>query len=105
MTQYHCFVEQLFVVPPEAFDPAPKVDSAIIYLQPKAIEQRQQVDVEQLNSVVTQAFSQRRKTVSNTLKNIATEADFLATKIDPKQRPETISLEQYIALTQQLTKH
>lgn len=99
MIQYQCEAEMLFVVPPEAFEPVPKVESAIIYLHPKAAQQQPQVDAKQLNHLVTQAFSQRRKTVANTLKNIVTEAQLLRADIDPKQRPETITIEQFVTLT------
>lgn len=99
MMQYQCFAEQLFVVPPEAFDPRPKVDSAIIYLQPFIQPEHKKVEIEALNKVVTQAFSQRRKTISNTLKNIVTEDDFFQVGIEPSQRPETVTVEQFIALS------
>lgn len=102
MIQYQCNAELLFLVPPEAFEPIPKVESAIIYMQPKQQVTKNQVDVEKLSRLVTQAFSQRRKTLANTLKNNVTVAQIEAVNIDPSQRPETVSVEQYIQLAQSL---
>lgn len=99
MLQYQCAAEALFDVPPEAFDPAPKVDSAIIYLQPRSEPLGGQVNGVQLNKLVTQAFSQRRKTIANTLKKQVTLDQLTAAGISPEQRPETVSIEQFVHLT------
>lgn len=99
MMQYQCETTQMFVVPPEAFDPKPKVDSAIVYLKPHAELLGGDMPIDALNQIVTTAFSQRRKTLSNTLKSMLTVADLTALDIDPKQRPETLTVEQYVALT------
>lgn len=98
MLQHQCAAEQLFVVPPEAFDPPPKVESAIIYLQPLSQNRGGEVDIEVLNRIVTQAFSQRRKTIANTLKKLVTLDAFEQAGIDPSQRPETVSVEQFVQL-------
>jgi 16S rRNA (adenine1518-N6/adenine1519-N6)-dimethyltransferase len=100
MMQYQCEAVQLFTVPPEAFEPKPKVDSAIIYLKPLPVRLGGDMPIAALNKVVTQAFSQRRKTISNTLKSIMSLSVLEALNIDFKQRPETISVEQYVAITQ-----
>lgn len=100
MMQYQCEVAQLFTVPPDAFEPRPKVDSAIIYLKPRSRLPGGTMPISALNQVVTQAFSQRRKTISNTLKNIMSLSVLEQLGIDLKQRPETISLEQYVQITQ-----
>lgn len=99
MVQYQCEAMQLFIVPPEAFDPKPKVESAIIYLRPLTKFVGGDIPIDALNTVVTKAFSQRRKTISNTLKNIVSQSVLEAENIDLKQRPETISVEQYVAIT------
>jgi 16S rRNA (adenine1518-N6/adenine1519-N6)-dimethyltransferase len=99
MVQYQCEVEQLFIVPPDAFDPPPKVDSAIIYLKPRSKMLGGDVAIEALNELVSTAFSQRRKTIANTLKNKVSQQILLDNGIDLKQRPETISVEQYVAIT------
>lgn len=99
MLQHQCYVEQLFIVPPEAFDPPPKVESAIIYMQPLKQRRGGNVDLEALNKVVTQAFSQRRKTIANTLKKLISLEQIEQVGIDPAQRPETVSVEQFVQLT------
>lgn len=99
MVQYRCQAELLFIVPPEAFDPIPKVESAIIYLHPLAERIGGNVDIQALGQVVTQAFSQRRKTIANTLKNLVGLDVLLASGIDLEQRPETITVVQYVEIT------
>lgn len=99
MVQYQCQAELLFIVPPEAFDPIPKVESAIIYLRPLSECIGGSVDINALGQVVTQAFSQRRKTIANTLKNLVGNDILLATGIDLEQRPETLTVTQYVEIT------
>ncbi len=99
MVQYQCEATQLFVVPPEAFDPMPKVESAIVYLKPLDHYLGGDMPLEALNKIVTKAFSQRRKTIANTLKDIVTFETLLAEGIDLKQRPETLTIAQYVAIT------
>jgi 16S rRNA (adenine1518-N6/adenine1519-N6)-dimethyltransferase len=99
MLQHQCYVEQMFVVPPEAFDPPPKVESAIIYLQPLSQNKGGEVDLARLNQIVTAAFSQRRKTIANTLKKLVSLETLEQVGIEPGQRPETVTVEQYVELT------
>lgn len=99
MIQYQCEADMLFIVPPEAFEPAPKVESAIIYLQPRKECLGGDVDMAALSHIVTQAFSQRRKTIANTLKKLISIDMFQAADIDPTQRPETITVESFVRLT------
>ncbi|MCK5898074.1 MAG: 16S rRNA (adenine(1518)-N(6)/adenine(1519)-N(6))-dimethyltransferase RsmA [Methylococcales bacterium] len=98
MMQYHCRCERLFDVPPESFNPAPKVMSAIVRLIPHAQAPVEIPNVEALNKVVTQAFNQRRKTLRNSLKKLICEDDMLALKISPKARAEEISLSDFAQL-------
>jgi 16S rRNA (adenine1518-N6/adenine1519-N6)-dimethyltransferase len=97
MLQWRYQMEMLFIVPPTAFDPPPKVDSAIVRMRP--IESPLACEQARLEQVVTQAFSQRRKVIRNSLGSLFTEQQLIAAGIDPQARPETISLEQYVALT------
>ncbi len=99
MVQHQCQAELLFIVPPEAFDPIPKVESAIIYLKPLKDRIGGEVSLDSLGKIVTQAFSQRRKTVANTLKKVVSPDILLSVGVDLEQRPETISVEQYVAIT------
>ncbi|WP_394781726.1 16S rRNA (adenine(1518)-N(6)/adenine(1519)-N(6))-dimethyltransferase RsmA [Undibacterium sp.] len=100
MLQWRYHMELLFVVPPTAFDPPPRVDSAIVRMIPKA--ERLACDVKKLEEVVTKAFSQRRKVVRNCVAGMFTEQELVAVGINPQDRPETIPLEQYVALAQLL---
>ena len=99
MVQYHCEVECLFIVGPESFDPMPKIDSAIVRLIPRR-EPAVKVNDEALFArVVTQAFSQRRKTIRNTLKPFMTGDEIGALDIDPSLRAEALELEAFARLT------
>jgi 16S rRNA (adenine1518-N6/adenine1519-N6)-dimethyltransferase len=102
MIQYRCKVEPLFHVGPGAFQPAPKVDSAFVRLTPWPQPRVAVKDTECLAALVRQAFSQRRKTLRNTLKGLLSEQAIQATGTDPSARPESISLEQFAALANQL---
>jgi len=97
MIQYHCRVEPLLDVPPGSFDPAPKVDSAVVRLTPRTPEVVAR-DVRQLEKVVRIAFNMRRKTLRNTLKSIFSENELIDMGIDPTLRPEKLSLAEYVKL-------
>ncbi|MGJ0491118.1 16S rRNA (adenine(1518)-N(6)/adenine(1519)-N(6))-dimethyltransferase RsmA [Methylobacter sp.] len=99
MMQYYCATELLFDVPPESFDPAPQVTSAIVRLIPHQQPPVEVNDVAKLNKVVTQAFSQRRKTLRNSLKTLIAEQDIEALNIDPTLRAEMISLSDFAKLS------
>jgi len=104
MTQYHAKVDSLFRVGAGAFQPAPKVESAFVRLQPYREPRFPVKDIRYLDEVVKKAFSQRRKTLRNTLKELLSEQDIIDTGIDPALRPENISLEQYAALADHLAQ-
>ena len=99
MAQFQCEVEQLFEVPPEAFYPPPKVQSAVVRLTPHSEPPYPGVDRASLSKVVTQAFSQRRKTLRNNFKGALEERDFDALQIDPSARAETLSIDDFVAIT------
>ena len=98
MTQYFCHVDELFLVPPEAFVPRPKVDSAIVRLIPHDTLPYPADDYETFESIVRQGFSQRRKTLRNNLKGILTADEVTALGIDPAKRPEVLTLEEWVVL-------
>jgi len=102
MMQYHCNVESLMDVPPEAFTPAPKVNSAVVRLVPYREPPILVDNVSRLEKLVTQAFSQRRKTLRNTLKPMLSAEKMEALGIDPKRRAETLSLSEFAALANSL---
>ncbi|KTC80819.1 dimethyladenosine transferase (16S rRNA dimethylase) [Legionella cherrii] len=98
MLQYHCAVEHLFDVPPEAFDPQPKVDSAVVRLIPHRVSPFEIVSVAQLERLVASAFAMRRKTLNNNLKGIITVEQLSTLGIDGNKRPEQISIPEYVQL-------
>lgn len=99
MAQYYCQVDALFTVPPEAFVPRPKVDSMIVRLKPHKDNPCPVADVEALGGLVRQAFSQRRKTLRNTLKGWLSGDDLESLGIDPSRRPETVSVQEFVTMT------
>ncbi|MDH5433602.1 MAG: 16S rRNA (adenine(1518)-N(6)/adenine(1519)-N(6))-dimethyltransferase RsmA [Gammaproteobacteria bacterium] len=95
MTQYFCNPQLLFYVPPESFEPAPKVESAIVRLTP--VESSDKVkDFKLFSEMVTQAFNMRRKTIRNVWKKYFTDDDFAALSFDPTLRPENLSLDDFL---------
>lgn len=99
MMQYYCATECLFEVPPEAFTPAPKVNSAIVRLTPHQTPPVVVNDIKQMHNIITQAFSYRRKTLRNALKTLLPEAIIIDLGIDPIRRPETLSLAEFASLS------
>ena len=99
MMQYHCATELLFDVPPESFEPAPKVMSAIVRLVPHQTPPVHVNDMVKLNRVVIQAFSQRRKTLRNSLKKIIDENAIIDLNIDPTSRAEVLTLDDFARLS------
>ncbi len=99
MLQWRYQMELIFIVPPTAFDPPPKVDSAIVRMIP--IAQPLVCDAEKLEAVVTKAFSQRRKVIRNCVAGMFSEEDLINAGIDPGSRAETVALEQFVNLANQ----
>ena len=99
MLQYRCAVQRLFIVKPGAFTPAPKVDSAVVRLVPYATPPVKVINEVVFSEVVKQAFSQRRKTLRNTLRSMFTEQQISDLGIEPGLRAQTLSLEQYALLS------
>lgn len=101
MAQYNCRVTPLFDVPPGCFFPPPKVMSAIVRLQPQEPELAAR-NPQTLAQLVNIAFQQRRKTLRNTLKIIATEEQIVSAGINPDARAETLSVNDFVRLANQL---
>lgn len=99
MVQYYCAVEDLFDVPPTSFDPAPKVDSAIVRLTPYAHLPYVASHIKTLETLVNVAFQQRRKTLRNSLKQLLTGEQMENLTVDLSLRPEEISLREYVAMS------
>ncbi len=99
MLQLVCRVEPLFRVPPGAFTPPPKVDSAVVRLTPLEPAQRPAADLGRVvERIVRHAFGQRRKTLANALHGVAGETAIRAAGIDPRQRAEQLAPEDFVRL-------
>jgi 16S rRNA (adenine1518-N6/adenine1519-N6)-dimethyltransferase len=98
MLQYRLKMEYLITVPPEAFDPAPKVESAFVRCIPHQILPYTAKNEVLFGKIVTAAFGQRRKTLRNTLKEYLDDAGFTAVCIDSRLRAENLSVEQFVSI-------
>jgi 16S rRNA (adenine1518-N6/adenine1519-N6)-dimethyltransferase len=98
MIQAFCDAQALFEVPPHAFSPAPKVDSAILRLQPNAQFEQQISDSSLFETLVRQAFSQRRKTLKNTLKNLCLVEQIEKAGLLSSQRAEELTISDFVNL-------
>ncbi|TXI29121.1 MAG: 16S rRNA (adenine(1518)-N(6)/adenine(1519)-N(6))-dimethyltransferase RsmA [Nitrosomonas oligotropha] len=98
MLQYRFDMEYVFSVPPESFRPVPKVESAIVRMTPRDSSARIVKNEALFSQIVTAAFSQRRKTLRNTLQQHLTAADFSALGIDSGLRAENLSVEEFAAI-------
>jgi 16S rRNA (adenine1518-N6/adenine1519-N6)-dimethyltransferase len=100
MCQYYCEVTPLFSVPPEAFTPAPRVQSMFVKLVPHDQPPVMIKDMAMFERLVSQAFSMRRKTLRNSLRGML-DADMIESAgIDPGLRPEQLGLAQFAALSE-----
>ena len=102
MASYFCNIERCFTVPPTAFSPRPKVQSAIIRCTPYTDPPVPALDPVALRRLVTQAFTQRRKVLRNSLKPLLDEHEIEALGIDSRARPETLELRQFVLLSDYL---
>lgn len=102
MIQYYCKPTFLFEVAPGSFNPPPKVTSAIFRLAPYQEKPIVAQNEKALARLVGHVFTQRRKTLRNSLKGMLQEGAFERTGIDPMARPETLSLAQFVALSDEV---
>lgn len=98
MIQYRFEVEKLFGVPPGAFRPAPKVESAVVRLVPRPALALTATSERVLRNVVTAAFTKRRKTLRNALAEIVDVDTLSGLRIDPRLRPENLAVSDYVAI-------
>lgn len=103
MVQIHCQVDALFDVEPESFDPKPKIMSSIVRLVPYATSRHHINDTSYFEKLVTMAFSQRRKTIRNSLKTLCNEELIIQADINPNERAENIHISQYVELSNLLS--
>ena len=103
LAQWRCEARIVLSLPPSAFTPPPKVSSAVVHLRALP-EPRFPADAKVLERVVAAAFNQRRKMLRAALKGLAPdiESRLLAAGIEPTERAEQVSLEQFCALAREL---
>lgn len=103
MLQYRFEMAKLFEVKPGAFQPPPKVDSAVVRMTPRPAAALAARDDQALGRVVTAAFTKRRKTLRNALEGVIDEAGLRALGIDPRLRPENLGVDEYVRIANATT--
>jgi 16S rRNA (adenine1518-N6/adenine1519-N6)-dimethyltransferase len=103
MLQYALSMEYLITVPPEAFDPAPKVESAFVRCIPFNTKPFIALDEKLFAEIVQAAFSQRRKTLRNTLKNFLNDEDFKTLGVDSQLRAENLHVSDFVSIANYLS--
>jgi 16S rRNA (adenine1518-N6/adenine1519-N6)-dimethyltransferase len=103
LLQYRFEAQQLLRVAPGAFRPAPAVESAVVRLTPRRPLPWPARDESVLADLVAKAFTQRRKTLRNALRDRVEEGDFDAAGIDSGLRPEALSVAQFVRLADAIT--
>lgn len=98
MLQYRFDMEYVFSVPAESFRPAPKVESAIVRMIPRPKSVLTVKDEALFSQIVTAAFSQRRKTLRNTLSRYLQAEDFRVLEIDSSLRAENLPVEKFVEI-------
>lgn len=109
LVQYYSKPHIVAVVPPSCFTPRPKVDSVVIKLEANEQPPADIHDKELFFKIIKSSFSQRRKTLSNSLKSLGISKEELNTafeksNIDPKRRGETLTLEEFAVLSNEILK-
>jgi 16S rRNA (adenine1518-N6/adenine1519-N6)-dimethyltransferase len=104
MLQVRFRIDRLFNVPAGAFRPPPKVESAVARLAPLLGVRPQLADEDLFAKIVAAAFGQRRKTLRNALKTLATEDQLQAAGIGPGARGETLGISDFVRLTNVLVR-
>jgi 16S rRNA (adenine1518-N6/adenine1519-N6)-dimethyltransferase len=99
MLQYHLTMEYLFTVPPEAFEPAPKVESAFVRCVPHTVKPNIAKDYGLFYKIVVAAFGQRRKTIRNTLKDFLKDEDFVKLNLNAQLRAENLSVNNFVHIS------
>jgi 16S rRNA (adenine1518-N6/adenine1519-N6)-dimethyltransferase len=100
MLQARYRIERLFHVAAGSFHPAPKVQSSVVRMTPLAAEQRAPIAPAVFAEVVTAAFSQRRKTLRNSLGRLLGEAQIEQAGVDPRARAEALDVAAFVRLAQ-----
>lgn len=102
MMQARYFMEKLFDVPPEAFDPPPRVMSSVVRMIPLPEGRARPRSEQAFAAVVARAFAQRRKMLRRVLSDWAEDIDWDALGVAPTDRAEAVSPQQFMAMSDQL---
>ena len=98
MLQSRFAMAKALAVPPGAFTPPPRVESAVVRMRPLGEDRPRARDEALFAAIVASAFSQRRKTLRNAAKALVPPAAYEASGIDPGRRGETLSVAEFVAL-------
>ena len=100
LTQYLCDVRLSFYVPPTAFFPAPKVESSIIVIRPKADAKERLKLYDKLQIICKTLFNQRRKMIRTTLKKVTSDSEHILhdLNLDERLRPENLTVEDFVRI-------
>jgi len=104
MTQYFCKNQRLINVSAQAFTPPPQVESAFVRLTPYQPLPVEAEDLSLFRQVVQEAFSHRRKTISNALKRLVSHSELNMAGIDLKRRPQELSVADFVHISNALCK-
>ncbi len=99
MAHYFCENVLLFIVPPTAFNPPPRVESAFICLTPHKNKKSRANDLHLFSQIVKEAFTYRRKTLGNALKRLITPEKLREIGIDPMLRPQQLTVENFVKIS------
>ena len=105
MIQYHCRVMPLIPVPPSSFNPAPKVQSAVVRLTPYDEPPHKAENPELLSKIVSLCFQQRRKTLKNCLNSYAQYILSDTNTVNLTKRPEQLSVAEFVDLSNCINRH
>jgi 16S rRNA (adenine1518-N6/adenine1519-N6)-dimethyltransferase len=105
MLQAVCEVQPLFEVPPAAFRPPPKVDSAVVRLLPRPVGSLGIRDPALFERLVRDAFGQRRKTLRNAVQAVCSAEQITAAGLRPELRAEQLAVAEFIKLSNHLSEN
>ena len=98
MVQLDCEVERVLRVGSGAFSPPPRVESAVVRLRPRPLAILDSAGRNRFETIVRSCFSKRRKTLRNALRGVCDEQVIAASGLDPRARPEALSIDEFVVL-------
>ena len=103
MVQLDCEVERVIQVGSGAFSPVPRVESAVVRLRPRTHVALEPAHRKRFESIVRSCFSRRRKTLRNALRGVCDERVIAGSGLDPKVRPENVTIDEFVQLARAST--